>query len=219
MSFDWSFVLSTLTAFGQSVWVTLQLGAIVILTSLVVALLNVTLLGLHRPWLTRVIRAYVELARNTPLLIQLFFLYFGLPALGISLSGFATAVIAMTFLGGGYLTEALRAGIGAVPPSQLEAGRAFGMSRWKVFRRIWLPQAIHRALPTLAGETVLQLKATPLVATITVVDIYAVASRVRQETFIIYEPLLLLALIYLVITGCLVFLFRRLEARLPARLG
>lgn len=108
MSFDWSFVLTTLPAFGQSVWVTLQLGAIVILTSLIVALLNVTLQSLHKPWLNGVIRAYVELARNTPLLIQLFFLYFGLPALGISLSGFATAVIAMTFLGGGYLTEALR---------------------------------------------------------------------------------------------------------------
>lgn len=115
MSFDWSFVLTTLPAFGQSVWVTLQLGAIVILTSLAVAILNVTLQSLHKPWLNGVIRAYVELARNTPLLIQLFFLYFGLPALGISLSGFATAVIAMTFLGGGYLTEALRAGVQAIP--------------------------------------------------------------------------------------------------------
>ena len=97
--------------------------------------------------------------------------------------------------------------------------RAFGMSRWKVFRRVWLPQATYRALPTLAGETVLQLKCTPLVATITVVDIYAVASRVRQQTFIVYEPLLLLAVVYLCITGILVFLFRKLEARIPNRLG
>ncbi|MEP4115142.1 MAG: ABC transporter permease subunit, partial [Nitratireductor sp.] len=102
---------------------------------------------------------------------------------------------------------------------QLESARAFGMSRWKIFRRIWLPQAIQRALPTLAGETVLQLKATPLVATITVVDIYAVSSRVRQDTFIIFEPLLLLALVYLVITGLIVLAFRRLEARVPTRLG
>ena len=93
------------------------------------------------------------------------------------------------------------------------------MSRWTIFRRIWLPQAIHRALPTLAGETVLQLKSTPLVATITVIDIYAVASRVRQDTFITYEPLLLLALIYMCITGIIVFLFRKLEARIPARVG
>ena len=113
----------------------------------------------------------------------------------------------------------MRGAFAGVPRGQLEAGRAFGMSRWKVFRRIWLPQAIHRALPTLAGETVLQLKATPLVATITMVDIYAVASRVRQETFITYEPLLLLALVYLMITGVLVFGFRKLEARIPQRLG
>jgi len=106
-----------------------------------------------------------------------------------------------------------------VPRGQLEAARAFGMSRWKIFRRIWLPQAVHRALPTLAGETVLQMKATPLVATITVVDIYSVASRVRQETFIVYEPLLLLALIYLCITGVIIIAFRALESRIPAKVG
>jgi polar amino acid transport system permease protein len=93
------------------------------------------------------------------------------------------------------------------------------MSRWTTFRRIWLPQALYRALPTLAGETVLQLKATPLVATITMVDVYSVASRVRQETFITYEPLLLLAVVYMAVTGILVFVFRRIEARMPSRVG
>ena len=113
----------------------------------------------------------------------------------------------------------MRGAFAGVPRGQLEAARAFGMSRWKIFRRIWLPQAFYRALPTLAGETVLQLKATPLVATITVVDIYAVASRVRQDTFIIYEPLLLLALIYMVITGIIVFAFKKVEARIPVRIA
>jgi polar amino acid transport system permease protein len=113
----------------------------------------------------------------------------------------------------------MRGAFAGVPRGQLEAARAFGMSRAKMFRRIWLPQALHRALPTLAGEAVLQLKATPIVATITMVDLYAVASRVRQETFITYEPLLLLALVYLVITAILVFALRKLEARIPARLG
>ena len=97
------------------------------------------------------------------------------------------------------------------------SGGAFGMSRWTAFRRIWLPRAIHRALPTLNGETVLQLKATPLVATITVIDVYAVISKVRQDTFLTYEPLLLLALIYLCLTGILVLLFRKLENRIPTR--
>ncbi len=113
----------------------------------------------------------------------------------------------------------MRGAFAGVPRGQIETARAFGMRRWTIFRRIWLPQAVASVLPTLAGETVQQLKATPLVATITVIDIYAVASRVRQDTFIIYEPLLLLAVIYLCITGVIVFLFRKVEARIPTRVG
>ncbi len=90
------------------------------------------------------------------------------------------------------------------------------MGRFTMFRRIWLPRAIYRALPTLSGETVLQLKSTPLVATITVVDVYAIISRVRQDTYLTYEPLLLLALIYMCLTGILVLLFRFLENRIPS---
>ena len=119
----------------------------------------------------------------------------------------------------GYEGEVMRGAFAGVPRGQLEAARAFGMSRWTLFRRIWLPQAIRQRAADAAGETVLQFKATPLVATITVVDIYAVASRVRQDTFITYEPLLLLAVIYLVMTAILVFLFKRIETRIPARLG
>jgi polar amino acid transport system permease protein len=92
-----------------------------------------------------------------------------------------------------------------------------GMPRFTILRRIWLPQAMQRVLPTLGGETVLQLKATPLVATITVVDIYAVSSRVRQDTFIVYEPLLLLAVVYMLIAGVIVLLFRRLEGLVPQK--
>jgi polar amino acid transport system permease protein len=80
-----------------------------------------------------------------------------------------------------------------------------------------LPQALHRVLPTLGGETVLQLKATPLVAMITVTDIYAVSSRVRAETLIVYEPLLMLAIVYLAITGMIVALFTWFERRVPSR--
>jgi polar amino acid transport system permease protein len=92
-----------------------------------------------------------------------------------------------------------------------------GMPRGTIFRRIWLPQALQRVLPTLGGETVLQLKATPLVAMITVTDIYSVSSRVRSETLIVYEPLLLLALVYMAITGVIVLIFRWFEGRVPNR--
>lgn len=183
-------------------------------------------------WLAAPARAFCTVIRGTPLLLQLWLLYYGLGSLfpqfpwirGSDLwpylrQAWPYAVLSLTLSFAAYEGEVMRGAFAGVPKGQLEAARAFGMRRLTVFRRIWLPQAVQRALPTLAGETVLQLKATPLVATITVVDIYNVASRVRQDTFIVYEPLLLLALIYLCITGIIVFAFRKLEARIPSRLG
>ena len=127
------------------------------------------------------------------------------------------ASVSLGLVYGAFATNVIHGALRSVPRGQLEAARAYGMSPFTVFRRIWLPRAIHRALPTLNGETVLQLKSTPLVATITVIDVYAVISKVRQETYITYEPLLLLALIYLCLTAILVVGFRTLENRIPSR--
>lgn len=183
-------------------------------------------------WLAVPAKAFCTVIRGTPLLLQLWLLYYGLGSLFPQFpwirdsflwpylrQAWPYAVLALTLSYAGYEGEVMRGAFAGVQRGQLEAARAFGMSRWKIFRRIWLPQAINRALPTLTGETVLQLKATPLVATITMIDIYAVASRVRQDTFVVYEPLLLLALVYLTITFVLTFLFRKLEARIPVRVG
>jgi polar amino acid transport system permease protein len=173
---------------------------------------------------------FCTLIRGTPLLLQLWLLYYGLgsifpqfPEIRDSFLwpylrqawpyGFAALMISFA----AYEGEVMRGAFAGVPKGELEAARAFGMSRWKVFRRVWLPRAIHRALPTLLGETVLQLKSTPLVATVTVVDVYAVISKVRQETFLTYEPLFLLALIYMCLTGILVLAFRYLENLVPTR--
>ncbi len=177
-------------------------------------------------------RAFCTVIRGTPLLLQLWLLYYGLGALfpqypwirssdlwPILRQAWPYALLALTISFAAYEGEVMRGAFAATPRGQLEAGRAFGMSRWKIFWRIWLPQAVQRALPTLSSETVGQLKATPLVATITVIDLYAVSSRVRQDTFIIYEPLLLLSVIYLILTAIIVLIFRRLERRIPVRLG
>jgi polar amino acid transport system permease protein len=177
-------------------------------------------------------KVFCTIIRGTPLLLQLWLLYYGLGSLFPQYpwirsselwpylrQAWPYAVLALTLSYAGYEGEVMRGAFASVPKGQLEAARAFGMRRFTIFRRIWLPQAIHRALPTLAGEAVLQLKSTPLVATITVVDLYSVASRVRQDTFITYEPLLLLAAGYLVITGIIVYLFRRVERLIPSKLG
>lgn len=173
---------------------------------------------------------FCTIIRGTPLLLQIWLLYYGLGSLFPSIPGIREsfiwpylryawpyALISLTLSFAGYEGEVMRGAFAGVPKGELEAGRAYGMSRFTVLRRIWLPRAVHRALPTLNGETVVQLKSTPLVATITVIDLYAVISRVRQDTFIVYEPLLLLALIYMCLTGILVVGFRMLERRIPQR--
>ncbi|MDO1584222.1 ABC transporter permease subunit [Rhizobium oryzicola] len=174
--------------------------------------------------------AFCTLIRGTPLLLQLWLLYYGLGSLFAQYPeirsswawpylrqawpyGFAALTISFA----AYEGEVMRGAFSGVPKGELEAARAYGMGRWTAFRRIWFPRAVYRTLPTLTGETVLQLKSTPLVATVTVMDLYSVITKVRQDTLLTYEPLLLLALIYLCLTGILVLAFRLLENRIPSR--
>src|SRR5690606_28968184 len=128
---------------------------------------------------------------------------------------YALAALSLSFAG--YEGEVMRGAFASVPKGQIEAARAMGMPRRKILTRISLPLAIRNVLPTLGGETVLQLKATPLVATITVMEIYAVTSRVRQDTLIIYEPLFLVAAIYIALAGLIVLGFRWFESLQPRR--
>ena len=185
------------------------------------------------PWyLAAPAKTFCTIIRGTPLLLQIWLLYYGLGSIFPMFpeirnselwpylrQAWPYAVLALTLSYAGYEGEVMRGAFRSVAKGQLETAKAFGMSRFTLFRRIWLPQAIRNVLPTLGGETILQLKATPLVATITIVDIYAVSSRVRQDTFIVYEPLLLLAVIYLVIAGVIALGFKWLENRGPQKRG
>lgn len=175
---------------------------------------------------------FCGIIRGTPLLLQLWLLYYGLGSILAANPDFRKeypeifyyvrqawpyGFLALTISFAAYEGEVMRGAFKGVPRGELEAAKAYGMGRWTSFRRIWLPRAIHRALPTLTGDTVLQLKSTPLVATITVVDAYGVISKVRQATYLTYEPLLLLALIYMILTGILVVAFRYLENMVPTK--
>lgn len=185
------------------------------------------------PWyLAAPARVFCTVIRGTPLLLQIWLLYYGFGSLfpqfpWIRFSelwpylreAWPYALMALSLSYAGYEGEVMRGAFSSVDRGQLEAARAFGMPRRTIFRRIWLPQAIRNVLPTLGGETILQLKATPLVATITFIEIYAVSSRVRSDTFITYEPLLLLALVYLAIAGVITLLFGYVERQVPDRAG
>lgn len=207
---------------------------IILILTMVIGMALAIPLGLAQavgPWYLAIpARGFCGLIRGTPLLLQLFLLYYGIGSLFPQIEGIRQswmwpilrdawyyAILGLSLSVAGYEGEVMRGAFKGVPAGQLEAAKAMGTPRFTTFRRIWLPQALHRVLPTLGGETVLQLKATPLVAMITVVDIYAVASRVRSETLITYEPLFLLAVVYLTITAGIVLLFRWFESLFPTR--
>jgi polar amino acid transport system permease protein len=214
----------------EGVWVTIWMLVVTAVLGFILAV-PIGLVQVTGPWwLAAPARVFCTLIRGTPLLLQLWLLYYGLGSLFAAWpeirqswawpylrTAWPYGVVALTISFAAYEAEVMRGAFAGVPKGELEAARAYGMSPFTAFRRVWLPRAVHRALPTLSGETVLQLKSTPLVATITVIDAYAVISRVRQDTFLTYEPLLFLALIYMILTGILVLMFNRLEAMVPVK--
>lgn len=176
-------------------------------------------------WLAR---GYTTVIRGTPLLLQLFFFYDGVGRLLPGIPGvqesmfwpilrdaFFYGILAFTVSVGAYVGEVLRGALLSVPRGELEAARAFGMSRFKILYRIWLPHAIQICLPTLTGEMILLLKSVPLVSTIAVMDLLKAANIVRDETFLVYEPLLLIAGIYIALTLVLTLVMRRVERGFP----
>ncbi|HKL01005.1 MAG TPA: ABC transporter permease [Desulfotignum sp.] len=212
------------------VWITL----VMLVSTCILGMLLAVPLGLIQvtgPKLPALLcKGFCTIIRGTPLLLQLWLIYYGVgslfpqvPEIRNSMlwpylrEAWPYGVLALTVSFAGYEGEVMRGAFAGVPHGELEAARAYGMGRFTMVRRIWLPRALHRALPTLTGEVVLQLKSTPLLATITVVDLYAVVSKIRQETYIVYEPMLLLALIYLCLTGILVVTFRYFENKIPTR--
>jgi polar amino acid transport system permease protein len=172
--------------------------------------------------------AFTTVIRGTPLLVQLFFFYYGVGRLLEGVPGIRDSLLwpllrdpfffgALTFIFsvGAYSGEVIRGAMQSVPQGELEAGRAFGLSGFQVLTRLWLPRAIQLCLPTLTNEIILLLKSIPLVSTIALMDLLQAANIIRDETFLVYEPLLLIAGIYLATTLVLTLALRLVELNFP----
>ena len=144
-------------------------------------------------------RGYIELSRNTPLLIQLFFLYYGLPKIGIKWDGFTCSIIALTFLGASYMAEALRAGILSVPKGQIEAGKAIGLNRFQIFRYVELPQAWAVAVPAVGANILFLMKETSVVSAVGIAELLFVTKDIIGMDYKTNEALFLLFASYLII--------------------
>ncbi|EKF19155.1 ABC transporter permease [Nitratireductor pacificus] len=220
---DFETTLRVLTELAGAIWVTLALAAATLPLGFVLAALA-TWARASRHRVARMIAvAYVTAFRSTPLLVQIFVLYYGLsqfawlresPAWIVLKDPFACAVVAMSLCTGAYTAEVMRGGLAAVPKGAVEAARALGLSPLKVLFLVTVPIAVRRALPAYSNEIVVTLKATSLASTITVMELTGVAKDLMSQTFAVIEVFCMVAAIYLAINTILIMLLRALELRL-----
>ena len=163
-------------------------------------------------------RLYLEIIRNTPLLIQLFFVYFVISPV-LEFSAFTSAVLSLSLFEGAYASEIIRAGIVSIDKSQWDAAYSLGISRFHTYRYIVLPQALRRVLPPLTGQTVSLIKDSALVSTISIYDLTMQGRAVISKTFLTFEIWFTVAMIYLVITASVSLLARLLENQLKYKKG
>ncbi len=194
---DWGFIGSHVMDFVAGAWVTLRFGLYGVGCSLVLGLLCCLARYFRVPVLRSVAHGYIELARNTPLLVQLFFLYAGLPRVGVRLSAEACAVIGLTFLGGAYMSEAFRSGLESVEKSQREAGECLGLTRAQNIRYVLLPQALATAAPALFANVIFLIKETSMFSVLAMMDLMNVADTLRTSGGRTVEVLFMLVVAYL----------------------
>jgi polar amino acid transport system permease protein len=192
----------------EGVWITLLLSASAMLGGLAIGVACAAGRVYGPSALRRIVGIYVEVIRNTPLLVQLFLIFFGLPSFGIRLDGLTAALIALVINLGAYTTEIVRAGLEAVPKAQVEAGHSLGLSGLQVFRYIVMFPALKAMFPALASQFVLLMLATSVVSQISVEDLFHAASIVQSRTFRDFEVYTVIGALYL----GLAFAFRGLFA-------
>lgn len=214
MSFDVNFILRNLPVFLEGLTVTVQISALAIAFSLIWGLVVVIARLSRFKALRGLAAAYVELVRNTPVLVQMYFIFFGSAVAGYPISGFMAGLIALSAQNGGYVAEIYRAGIQSISQRQVEAGMALGMQGRQVFSIVVLPQAIRRVIPPISNQGIVIIKDTALVSTLSVAEMTYHARLLTDRTAAAYEVFFTLALFYLLVTTVFSGVMRLLEWRL-----
>ena len=191
------------TARDELFWgavLTVELSALSMVLSLSIAVFGALWRTSGPRWLRALIAGYVEFIRNTPFLVQIFVIFFGLPALGIRLDSEVCAVIAMVLNGSAYTIEIVRAGIESIGHGQTEAARALGLYKLQAFRLIILPQALRAVLPPLGSQFILLMLNSSIVSVISVDELMAAAQDIQSRTFRSFEAYLVAGAIYLALS-------------------
>jgi polar amino acid transport system permease protein len=212
--FDWGFVLGSIPTLAGGLLTTLEIAALTIVLSMILAV-PVAVARMAEFDLVRwIAQGYIELFRCTPMLVQLFWIYFALPALtGVTIPGFASAVIALTANLTAFMAEAYRSGFQAVPVEQIEAGKMLRLSSVQRLRYIIIPQAVRQQIPVILSLNISMFKDTALVSTIAVADLMFRANTLATQSYKALEVLSLAAVMYFVIAFPVSLLTSYLERR------
>jgi polar amino acid transport system permease protein len=213
MKLDFSFIQRNLHLFLDGLVITVQLAVLAIAIALawgmVLALSRISKIALLR-WLSS---AYIEIVRNTPVLVQIYLIYFGLAVFGFRVSGFTSALIALAAQNGGYMAEIYRAGLQSISYQQIEGAKALGMRWSQVLWIVVLPQAIRRVIPPIGNQSILIIKDTSIASTVAVAEMTQVGKLLTERSAASYEVFFTLAGLYLVLTAVVAGLFRLIERR------
>lgn len=200
--------------FDQAVILTLELSVFSILLGTVIGLIVTSLKLTKFKWLQKIAYAYISIVRGTPLLLQLYFIFFGLPLIGLEFSSFVSATIGLAFHSGAYISEIFRGSIVSIHYGQEEAARALGMSKVQAFTHIILPQAFKRSVPALGNQFIIAVKDSSLASVITITEITLTARQFSAATYNPFPILFIAGVYYYVIITILSKSLKYLERRL-----
>lgn len=211
---DWNVIAQYLPLYKKAAWLTLRLGLAGIVIAIVVGLVCALVQYYKVPVLRRIVGAYIELSRNTPLLVQLFFIYYGLPKIGIKTNAEICGIAGLAFLGGSYMAEAFRSGLESIEPIQTESAMSLGMDHAQTMRYIILPQAMSVSVPAFVANVIFLLKETSVFSAISLMDLMFTAKDLIGLYYKTTECLFLLVAFYLLILLPVSLLGSWLERRL-----
>lgn len=214
MDIDWNFIMDSIPSYSEAAILTLKLGFIGIILSLIIGLFCSIIQYFKVKILEKVVQAYIELSRNTPLLVQIFFLYFGFPKLGLKMSETTCAVIGLAFLGGSYMAEAFRSGLEAVSKSQIESGISIGLSKFQLIRYVIVPQAFSISMPSISANFIFLLKETSVLGAISIIEVTNLTKDLIGMYYRTFESLAMLVVVYLIIVLPVSFVLTLFERKI-----
>lgn len=196
---DFQFIEKYVPLYVAAGKLTLCIACIGIVLSILIGILASAVLYYRIPFLKRLVSVYVELSRNTPLLVQLFFLYFGLPKMGIRWSSEVCGIVGLSFLGGAYMTESFRAALSTVEKGQLESAKSLGLNPIQILRYVLLPEAITVAVPSIVANMIFLIKETSVFSGIALKDLMYEAKDLIGLYYKTEESLVMLVVAYLIL--------------------